>query len=358
MNFSQLLDWWLDRAEWVVQNPKARTSLMIPALCVCPSHEEDKRNGGNYFRIYLVWSFWALLTGQSEEEEDETTLNVKRGILAMRRGRFEEAEEMFHLALKQSHDENREMAVTHILDLMADLNVANGRLEVAEELYVDVMRRLLQIHERTVADIAMIGISLKLSEIFIARGDLGKAEEGYKYAVDQMRERLKDCEKDVGDSATREDLGNLMIASLTQYGRFLFETRRSRQAETLLSEAYELSVKTEGEESLQSIYILNDLCTARVTLGEASEKELEDVILKALKTSELLGEEDGDSSNRGSMFVNLGLVYVRQARWEEALEACRKGLHLGKTARRSGTIYEAERCLEQVSAKSTQPLLL
>jgi hypothetical protein len=65
---------------------------------------------------------------QTEKEEAELIMTIKRGVLSSLRSEFDKAEQLYHLALRNAQTMKNEQAVTYIYDLMANLAYETGKL--------------------------------------------------------------------------------------------------------------------------------------------------------------------------------------------------------------------------------------
>jgi len=124
----------------------------------------------------------------TEEENLETT--VKMAILAVQEGNLVKADKLLHISLKLANDMQHQAAVTHIYCLMANLAMERGLVGQAERLFTTVLKRILAQGEAQDSN-AVVEISLKLSQIFLANGDMAKAEKGLEFSIDAMRKKVE-----------------------------------------------------------------------------------------------------------------------------------------------------------------------
>ena len=80
--------------------------------------------------------------------------------------------------------------MTHIYCLMANLAMERGLVGQAERLFTTVLKRILAQGEAQDSN-AVVEISLKLSQIFLANGDMAKAEKGLEFSIDAMRKKVE-----------------------------------------------------------------------------------------------------------------------------------------------------------------------
>jgi len=124
----------------------------------------------------------------TEEENLETT--VKMAILAVQEGNLVKADKLLHISLKLANDMQHQAAVTHIYCLMANLAMERGLVGQAERLFTTILKRILAQGEAQDSN-AVVEISLKLSQIFLANGDMAKAEKGLEFSIDAMRKKVE-----------------------------------------------------------------------------------------------------------------------------------------------------------------------
>merc|ERR1719339_404408 len=120
---------------------------------------------------------WLGLTSPPVEEEDDLTLAVKRGILAIQEGDLARADRLLHIALKMAQDGGREEAITHIFCLLGNLALERNFPGQAERLLKTVVQRLIAAGEPTDSN-SVVEISLKLAQIYASIGTLQQAEQG------------------------------------------------------------------------------------------------------------------------------------------------------------------------------------
>ena len=72
---------------------------------------------------------------------------------------------------------------------MANLAMERGLVGQAERLFTEVLKRLMASGEAQDSN-AVVEISLKLAQIFLANGDRVKAEKGLEFSTDAMRKKI------------------------------------------------------------------------------------------------------------------------------------------------------------------------
>lgn len=84
-----------------------------------------------------------LFSKDEETPEDKLIETIKRSILCIQKEEYAKAEQMLHLALRMAQDQNSQQGITYIYDVMANLAMEREQFKKAEQLFVDVMRRLM-----------------------------------------------------------------------------------------------------------------------------------------------------------------------------------------------------------------------
>ena len=147
------------------------------------------------------------------EEEDDLTLAVKRGILAIQEGDLARADRLLHIALKMAQDSGREEAITHIFCLMGNLAMERNFPGQAERLLKTVVQRLIAAGEPSDGN-SVVEISLKLAQIYASIGSLQQAEQGFQFCVATQLHKL-------GKGVVDEDTLGLAGMVLDQRAQFL-----------------------------------------------------------------------------------------------------------------------------------------
>lgn len=299
-------------------------------MSILDRKRESRDNRNSYFIMGGIYTLFGLFKEKEEKEEDpEYITAMKRSILAMQRGEFKKAEQMLHLALHMAQTIDHFKAQTYIFDLMANLAFEPGDYEKAEKLFVTVMQRLVSTGT-TENDLKIVHMSLKLSKIYEAKGQLEKAEGGYKFCLHALKE-----------NPNNEETKFFLLMTLDYYAHLLIEKSKELEAYKMLLQAYELSIQINGIEHEQTITILNDLGTIECRQGNynLSIQHLN----QALKAAEKL--QDLDLS---PLHINLGFTYLKQGLYQEAKKSCKEGQIIARMIKNSESLNEANVCLEEI----------
>lgn len=307
-------------------------------ICMCSCKGKNRQET----RKNRKWTYSSLLaltlfSAKSEEEkESELIIMIKRGILALKNGELNKAEQLLHVALKTAQETQNELAVTYIYDLLANLAYQREEYSKAEKLFKEVLQRMFSggIAED---DNAVVEISLKLASVYASVMDYEKAVEGFRFCIGTQEEKIKNY----GEKDLDEDTLLLWAMSMDWYARFLLKINKYDIAKKHFIKALEMSERINGPSHSQTAVLLNDIgsvCSLQKNYVEAVEY-LEKAI-EAARTSE--------SEDIGSFYVNLGTVYLQQGMLTEAQRCCKEGWTLSKKMNNKDAAEEAEICLAEL----------
>ncbi|XP_011692252.1 PREDICTED: tetratricopeptide repeat protein 19 homolog, mitochondrial [Wasmannia auropunctata] len=299
-------------------------------------HKSQERRS----RILLAVSLPTLIYNylfdieDSDEEVPEVIITIKRSILLLQKGEYDKAEQMLHVALRQAQTIQHYDAVTYIYDVMANLAFDTGKYRKAENLFVSVLQRLMS-NGATEDDMRVIHISLKMAKVFEHLNEPKKAEQGYKFCMDNLKSHV---EKDPDN----EDAVMLQGMTFDWYAQMLLSQSRHTEALNYFLQAYNICKKINGEEHEQTVILLNDLGTIYCMQGEYDEA------IKYLSAAARIGENLPDMVDLGSIHVNLGNVYLKKGLYDEAKKSCQQGRKIAKSRDDSDSLLEAVECLKEV----------
>ncbi|XP_076752663.1 tetratricopeptide repeat domain 19 isoform X2 [Xylocopa sonorina] len=259
-------------------------------------------------KVLISGSFLFNLFSPKEEKDDteELKMTIKRSILLIQKQEFQKAEQMLHLALRQAQ------TLQHY----------------------DVLKRLIA-KGVPQDDLAVIHISLKIADIYDKSGDIEKADDGYKFCLHHLQNHLvKDNEN--------KDVLQLLGLNLEKYGSMLFTQLQYTNALKYFSQAYDISVKINGEEDEQTVILLNNLGNVCYMLQKY------DQAIEYLSKAAELGKKLPDMNDLGIIHVNLGKTLVAKGLYEEGKKSCTEAEYLARARKDDESIIEAKKCLEQI----------
>ncbi|KAK9305414.1 hypothetical protein QLX08_003546 [Tetragonisca angustula] len=303
------------------------------------NYSTNKRKNLSHTRDYIIsGSFLFNLFFPKEEQNDveELIMTIKRSILLIQKKEFPKAEQMLHIALRQAQILQHYDGITYVYDVMANLAYDTNNYEKAKDLFKSVLQRLIA---KGVSEdnLAVIHISLKISDIYNEIGDIEKANTGYKFCLQHLQNHLaKDNEN--------EDVLQLLGLNLEKYASMLFSQSDYKNALEYFTQAYDISIKINGEENEQTVILLNNLASVCYML-----QKYDDTIKYLSKAAEL-GKKLPDMVELGFIHVNLGNAFLSKGLFEEAKKNCNEGKYLAQARDDNEGVIEAKKCLEQIES--------
>ena len=300
-------------------------------------HNTDQKSRSGHFGGKTVLQAgilgWLGLTSAPVEEEDDLTLAVKRGILAIQEGDLARADRLLHIALKMAQDSGREEAITHIFCLLGNLALERNFPGQAERLLKTVVQRLIAAGEPSDSN-SVVEISLKLAQVYASIGSLEQAEQGFQFCVATQQRKL-------GKGVVDEDTLGLAGMVLDQRAQFLLQQDRLSEAEMAWREAVKVAEQLHGEEGEQTLVVKNSLATLLSMRGQhkAALDMLERVVAAGKRQQ---------TAHLSAFLVNLGLVQLKQGLAAEGRKNCREASRLASEVGDVETGEEADVCLTQV----------
>lgn len=311
-----------------------------PASHKSHSHQHEPGGGGQGWRLASLLALSLISTKteaeEAEKRESELIIMIKRGILALKGGELNKAEQLLHVALKMAQETNNEQAVTYIFDLLANLAYQREQYPKAQRLFKDVLQRLLS-GGMAEDDNAVVEISLKLASVYASEGDYEKAVQGFQFCIATQEEKISKH----GEANLDEDSLLLWAMSMDWYARFLLNLHKFELAKQHFLKAYEMSVRVSGPLHSQTAVLLNDI--GSVCSLQKNYTEAVDYLEKAIAAA-----RESESPEIGSFYVNLGTVFLQQGLHGEAKRCCREGLALSKKLKNKDGAEEAEICLTEI----------
>ena len=265
--------------------------------------------------------------------------------MARENQQYDQARAVFHEALQKSSDLRKEDKITEkehlnhkvfIYDQIANMLLDTGDFKNAERVFKDTLQLCLQLGMPE-NDNAIVEMMLKLATIYMYSGKIALGVRGVRECIDVQEKKLassggekKDKEGKTVDAKELAEVETntkvLLGKSYKHYAMFYTQQRHWKQAKELLWKAHALSVETLGEADDNSFIILNDIATIELMEQNyvAAEEILRDGIVKSGKAKSVV---------QSAFYSNLGALYLRTSRLDDAEVACKKGLNV---ARRMG----------------------
>lgn len=128
-------------------NIKFRFAIAAPTFLAFFKKQDADEEEPSTFLEKLIPINIRLIFRKNEEEntpEGKLIMTIKRSILCIQQNQMKRAEQMIHLALRMAQDMHSDDGITLCYDIMANLAMEREQFEKAEELFVAVLKRLLQ----------------------------------------------------------------------------------------------------------------------------------------------------------------------------------------------------------------------
>ncbi|XP_052788046.1 tetratricopeptide repeat protein 19, mitochondrial-like [Mya arenaria] len=289
---------------------------------------------------------------------------VARGKVACQNQQFDQAREAFHEALRTSSDFKDEKKITenehlnhrvYIYDQIANMLLDTGDFENAEKVFKDTMKLAVALG-MALNDNAMIEMSLKLATIYLYTGRFNLGVEGVRYCIDEQEKKLQDPvvekkddinndSKQVDTKALKEENTNtrvLLGKAYRHHANFYMQQRHFKEAKDIMVKALEMSRSALGTDDDNSFVIMNDIATCDIMLKDfkGAEMLLKEGIAKSGKAKSLI---------QSAFYSNLGALYIRTQKYEEAEHACRSGLTIAKRHNDQTFIMPCKACLVRLA---------
>lgn len=161
----------------------------------------------------------------------------------------------------------------------------------------------------------MVHIALKLARIHHWRADMESAEIGYLWCLEQVQTRLSsDCDAKVLYGVVQD-----------WYAQYLLDKGDLERSKQHLQSAYEICAEVKGKCSEEAMMLLNDLGTTSWRAGNL--KDAEEYFREAVRISNQLE----DQTHSGTVYANMGLIFLEKGIVKSATKYCDKGLTLGNS---------------------------
>ncbi|XP_029039846.1 tetratricopeptide repeat protein 19 homolog, mitochondrial isoform X1 [Osmia bicornis bicornis] len=311
----------------------------LPQINKTKHYKNYNQKNSSQINCFIISSSILFNLFGSKEEKDEVEelkMTIKRSILLIQKKEFEKAEQMLHVALRQAQTLQHYDGITYVYDVMANLAYDTNHFKKAENLFVSVLQRLISkgVPED---DLAVIHISLKIADISSKTGDLEKAEKGFKFCLNNLKNHLaKDSEN--------QDVLQLLGVNLEWYASMLFSHSHYVEALTYFNQAYQICIKINGEEHEETVILLCNLGSVNYMLQKYDQAI--EYLSKALE----LGKKFPDMDDLSSVHINLGNALFAKGLHEEAKKNCNEGKKLAKAKKDNESVTEAEKCLERIQS--------
>ena len=165
-------------------------------------------------------------------------------------------------------------------------------------------------------------------------------------ASEDRKLSASDISKDEGTEEQQEaekkrDTEALLGLALETYGRFLLGHRRLSEAVPVFERAVGIAEVVLKADNTQYIVLMNDLATAHILLKNFDKAT--DILNRAIASAVKV-----KSPQLPMLYCNLGAVFLRTSKLDEAETACLKGQELSSKGRHTPAFTMSQKCLEKI----------
>lgn len=235
-----------------------------------------------------------------------------------------------------------------IYDQIADMMLDIGDYKNAELVFKDTMKLALQLGMAE-DDNAMIEMSLKLASIYLYTGRMDIGVIGIRHVIAEQEKKLgakkeeKETDKNIAKDtkAALEEEQNtkvLLGKAYRHYGNYHMQSRKFKEGREMMAKALKVSADVLGENDDNTFVIMNDLATCEILLE--NYKDAENLLKEGVANS-----GKAKSSIQSALLSNLGALYIRTGRYEEAERACQRGLTVAEKANDKMLMMPCKACL-------------
>ncbi|XP_076333346.1 tetratricopeptide repeat domain 19 [Tachypleus tridentatus] len=308
------------------------------------SAQENYPGTRGFFRRYALFAgILGILGFQKDEEKEEVLIStIKRGILSIQKGDLNTAEQILHVALKIAEDEMNLQGITYIYDLLANIAFEKQEYQIAEALFVEVMKRMIA-SGTPKDDNAILEMSLKLSTIYSEQKLDKKAEEGFRYCFQVLNKKIQSIDLEKVDFFTEIEQDDIVLWAMScdWYARHSMSKGDLKNAQQLYEKALAVSEKVNGPFHPKTLILMNDLGSV------ASMRKDFDVAISYLNQAIDRGAVQ-ESSDLPSFYCNLGVTLMQKGDLQNAFKTCDKGFQLARRLKNKVALSEAKKCIEEV----------
>ncbi|XP_065322463.1 tetratricopeptide repeat protein 19 homolog, mitochondrial-like isoform X2 [Gordionus sp. m RMFG-2023] len=197
---------------------------------------------------------------------------IKKGIYKQRLKKYNEAEDILHMALEIAINNNDEKTITYIYDILANNSFESKDFNKAEE----VLKRISMMENNSHDTNAFVDVSLKLADIYFYKGDYTKAETGYKFCIGQLttilsKESLVVISNNTSsqDEILNHDTIQLLGMCYHHYSKFILEHYNS----------FDYTTKA-IEYLLKSIEIANSVIQSHIDFSSYHNDKIDNLLYK------------------------------------------------------------------------------
>ncbi|GMT14976.1 hypothetical protein PFISCL1PPCAC_6273 [Pristionchus fissidentatus] len=279
-----------------------------------------------------------------ELDKDPIKDKIKQSWLQRKYGAYDKAVEVLHEALSEANERKEPMAVTRVIDELANTYYQKGDWAEAERCFRDTIQRMVTLHGTKDSDPVFIGISLKLADLLAKRGDIDNAETGLTHC---LRKQMKAVDSHLAKNsvargamvedrhpidtrgASHSDPLALFGMCLDAFAHFLITYRdesRLEEADEYMGEVLKISYQIYGSRTAHSVHMASNFGTICVIKNRfpLAVKYLSYAVDRAVHIDEC-------AQMLPTLYCSYAEALFHAERKEEAIEWARRALSLSRS---------------------------
>lgn len=280
-----------------------------------------------------------------ELDKDPVKDKIKQSWLQRKYGAYDSAVEILHQALNEANERKEPMAVTRVIDELANTYYQKGDWAEAERCFRDTIQRMVTLHGTKDSDPVFIGISLKLADLLARRGEIDNAETGLTHC---LRKQMKTVDAHLAKNsvargamvedrhpidtkgASHSDPLALFGMCLDAFAHFLVTYRdesRLEEADEYMGEVLKISYQIYGSRTAHSVHMASNFGTMCVIKNRfpLAVKYLSYAVERAAHIDEC-------AQMLPTLYCSYAEALFHSNRKDEAVEWARRALSLGRSA--------------------------
>uniref|UniRef100_A0A0N4ZA31 Tetratricopeptide repeat protein n=1 Tax=Parastrongyloides trichosuri TaxID=131310 RepID=A0A0N4ZA31_PARTI len=258
----------------------------------------------------LFVSFQNLINFKNNETfNDNIEKLIRESWLYTKYSKYESSLQRLHKALELAYEQRNEMIITILHYEIANVYFLMEDYENCENLYKQILRRILLIHKYSMENPSFIFISLKLALVFSKKNDFKNADVGFKYCINEIK---KIIEKESELNNCSENTFAIYGYALNQYAHFLInqspDLNLIGKAQMYFEMAIEEGDKIFGYNNEQMLHLLNNFAVSCILNNqfEIGKKYLEEALKRLLSSPDKVETSIAIYCNYAECLFHLG----------------------------------------------------
>ncbi|XKL66584.1 hypothetical protein PGB90_010004 [Kerria lacca] len=251
-------------------------------------------------------------------------------------GNVEEATGLYNQALEAALKSQDSENVYFIKQELGMIAFSLQKYKDAEMLFLEVESYLSDKKRKN--DILNISrVMLKLAEIYENFNNFEKAEQYYKECATNLKSKVNNSEE-IKD----EKIVELWLLFLSSEAHYYLHRENFEKAQKYFKQAYEFSLRTQGEVSEYTVTFLYQLGAVSFQKGEL------EIAVDYLEKASELGKHLPGMIELSNVFITLGNIYLKQGFTKKAEKLCTEGYKNATRHKYKKGIEESSACLKEL----------